>query len=62
MIAVASYLCEACGCEIYQTVNSSIFTPLVECISNICKTNKTRGKLIANNAGSKFISYQEIRV
>jgi len=48
MVSVACYVCEVCGFEIYQTVNSKIFMPLVDCPSNICKQNKTRGKLISN--------------
>jgi len=33
MMQVATYICDACGYEIYQTVNSRTFTPLVDCIS-----------------------------
>jgi len=48
IVSVACYVCEVCGFEIYQTINSKIFMPLVDCPSNLCKQNRTRGKLISN--------------
>lgn len=50
MITVATYVCDACGFEIYQTVNSKTYNPLTECTSDICKTNQTKGKLIPQTA------------
>lgn len=69
LLQIACYVCDACGHEIYQTVTSEFYTPLADCASNSCIANKTRysilknrGKLIANTANSKFLSFQEIRV
>lgn len=50
MITVATYVCDACGFEIYQTVTNKIYTPLIECTSQICQTNQTKGKLIPQTA------------
>ena len=54
IVSVACYICEVCGFEVYQTVQSKIFMPLVDCPSNICKQNRSRGKLIPNNRYSLF--------
>lgn len=62
LIHVACYVCEACGCEIYQQVNRRVYTPTVECPSNICVTNNSKGKIIPNFAVSKFIPYQELKI
>lgn len=61
-IKVAAYSCEECGHEIYQLVNSKVFTPLSDCISENCKSNKTSGKLFLNTRASKFFNFQEIKV
>ena len=62
LIKVACYICESCGCEIYQMVNRRIYTPNLECPSNICSTNNSKGKVVPNFAVSKFIPYQELKV
>jgi len=62
IVSCACYVCEVCGFEIYQTVNSKVFMPLADCPSNICKQNRTRGKLISNHRASKFVPYQEIKI
>ena len=61
-IVCACYACDLCGCENYQTVPERIFMPLVECQSESCRTNRTRGKLGLQLRGSKFTSYQEIKI
>jgi DNA replication licensing factor MCM7 len=61
-IKCASYLCEVCGHEVYQIVNSKSFMPLSDCISETCKSGKSVGKLILNTRASKFIKFQEIKV
>jgi DNA replication licensing factor MCM7 len=62
LIQVACYVCESCGCEIYQSVQRRIYTPTIECPSNICKTNNSKGKVTPNFAVSKFTPYQELKI
>ena len=61
-IEVACYSCEACGCEVYQIVTEKDFTPLSECASNTCRKNEVKGNLFLQVRGSKFVSYQDIKV
>jgi DNA replication licensing factor MCM7 len=61
-IEVASYSCEACGSEAYQTINSREFSPLDECPAPTCVKNEVKGKLYLQVRGSKFVSYQDIKV
>jgi DNA replication licensing factor MCM7 len=61
-LVCACYACDLCGCENYQTVPEKVFMPLVECKSESCSTNRTRGKLGLQLRGSKFTSYQEIKI
>ncbi len=42
LIQVATYVCDACGYEIYQPVSSQFYNPLVDCHSKPCLKNKTR--------------------
>ena len=62
LISVACYVCEACGCEIYQLVQRRVYTPSLECPSNVCQTNNSKGRVIPNFAVSKFVPYQEIKI
>lgn len=34
LVTVATYTCDSCGYELYQTVNSRSYTPLTECKSD----------------------------
>jgi DNA replication licensing factor MCM7 len=36
--------------------------PLMDCPSNVCKDNQSRGKLYPQTRASKFVSFQELRV
>jgi DNA replication licensing factor MCM7 len=62
LLSIACYVCEDCGCEIYQQVNRKVYNPTMECPSNICQTNNSKGRVIPNFAVSKFIPFQEIKV
>lgn len=53
---------DVCGYESYQEVNGRGFTPLCECVSDTCRTNKTAGAIRLQTRGSKFVRYQELRV
>lgn len=61
-IEVACYSCEACGSEAYQTINSREFSPLEECPAPTCTKNEVKGKLFLQVRGSKFVSYQDIKL
>ncbi|KAL7536153.1 LOW QUALITY PROTEIN: hypothetical protein ACHAWF_011224 [Thalassiosira exigua] len=62
--AVATYTCDACGCEIYQVVDSRReFLPQRECPSEECR-RRTRGTdtLHLQTRGSKFVKFQELKL
>ncbi|KAJ1911239.1 DNA replication licensing factor MCM7 [Mycoemilia scoparia] len=61
-MAVAAYLCDTCGCEIFQEIKARQFTPLSQCESNQCKVNRSRGKLHRQTRGSKFLRFQEVKI
>jgi DNA replication licensing factor MCM7 len=61
-VRVMAYLCSVCGYESYQSVNNKDFTPLTQCPSPACTKNDTKGKLMAQVRGSKFVRYQSIRL
>lgn len=61
-ITIVTYTCDQCGCETFQPVKSSDFTPLFECSSAACKANKTLGRITMQTRGSKFIKFQEIKL
>merc|ERR1712038_1183685 len=62
MMQVATYTCDQCGAETYQTVNSTAFMPLLMCPGEDCRVNKSGGRLQLQTRGSKFIKFQELRV
>lgn len=61
-VAVNAYVCDRCGHEIFQPVTTKSFTPLVECISDECKNNNTKGTLYAIARASKFLPFQEVKI
>jgi DNA replication licensing factor MCM7 len=61
-LQVAVYACDVCGCEVYQVVNSREFNPKVECPSQKCVTNMTKGQLVMQIKSSKFMSFQELKI
>jgi DNA replication licensing factor MCM7 len=62
LMRVATYTCDACGCENYLEVNSRSFMPLLRCQSKACQTNGNPGRLHQQTRGSKFEKYQEAKV
>lgn len=62
LMIVATYTCDQCGAETYQTVQSMTFMPLQSCPSDDCRINKSGGRLYQQTKGSKFIKFQEIKV
>ena len=61
LISVATYTCDQCGAETYQTIASTNFMPLLMCPSDDCRINKSGGRLHLQTRGSKFIKFQEVR-
>ena len=59
---VVTYLCDTCGCEVYQVVNGPTYSPTMECPSRDCQESKAHGRLELQLRGSNFMKYQEIRV
>ena len=62
MMTVATYTCDQCGAETYQTVNSTAFMPLLMCPAEDCRVNKSGGRLHLQTRGSKFVKFQELKV
>lgn len=61
-VRVAAYLCSVCGYESYQSINNKDYTPLTQCPSPACAKNETKGKLLPQVRGSKFVRYQSVRL
>jgi len=62
MVRVATYCCEMCGAEVYQTVQGKQFTPMTECNSMQCVANKNKRPLLPMTKQSKFVKFQECKV
>ncbi|KAG4424800.1 Mcm2-7 hexameric complex component [Cadophora malorum] len=61
-VEVNAYTCDRCGCEIFQPVGTKTFGPLVECPSQDCQTNQTKGQLHHSTRASKFQPFQEVKI
>lgn len=46
LMDTVSYVCEKCHAEIHRKINSESFDPPRECMSKICRDNKSSGKLV----------------
>ncbi|RFU26169.1 hypothetical protein B7463_g10178, partial [Scytalidium lignicola] len=61
-VEVNAYLCDRCGCEIFQPIGTKTFGPLVECPSQECKNNQNKGQLHLVTRASKFQPFQEVKI
>ena len=61
-VQVNAYTCDRCGYEIFQPVTAKQFTPMVECPSDECKQNNSKGQLFLSTRASKFLPFQEIKI
>lgn len=61
-ITIVTYTCDLCGYESFQPVKGNDFTPLFECSSAACKSNKALGRVSMQTRGSKFVKSQEIKL
>ena len=63
LVEVAAYICWQCGVEIFSEVGGKqSFTPITTCPSEYCQRNRLHGKLQMQTRGSKFVSYQEVKL
>ncbi|TYJ57734.1 hypothetical protein B9479_001588 [Cryptococcus floricola] len=62
LLVVNAYTCDMCGNEIFQEVTQKHFTPLVECPSETCKVNQTKGQLHMQTRASRFRPFQEVKI
>jgi DNA replication licensing factor MCM7 len=61
-VQVNAYTCDRCGNEVFQPVTTKSFTPLVECPSEECKQNNSKGQLFLSTRASKFLPFQEVKI
>ncbi|KAI9827585.1 MAG: Mcm2-7 hexameric complex component [Phylliscum demangeonii] len=61
-VRINAYSCDRCGCEVFQPVAGRQFTPLVECPSDACRKNQSRGQLFPSTRASRFEPFQEIKM
>ncbi|KAG5440779.1 hypothetical protein PCK2_000215 [Pneumocystis canis] len=61
-LQVNAYTCDNCGCEIFQEIKAKQFIPMLECISDECRKNNSKGQLFMSSRASKFIPFQEARI
>ena len=61
-VQVNAYTCDRCGNEIFQPITTKSFTPLVECESDDCKQNNSKGQLFLSTRASKFLPFQEVKI
>jgi DNA replication licensing factor MCM7 len=61
-VQVNAYSCDRCGCEIFQPISTKSYGPMVECPSEDCKTNQSKGQLFPSTRASKFLPFQEVKI
>ena len=62
MMQVATYTCDQCGAETFQPVGSTSFMPVITCPAEVCRVNRSGGRLTLQTRGSKFVKFQELKV
>jgi len=62
MMQVATYTCDQCGVETYQTLRGTSFLPLTSCVGEDCRVNRSGGRLSLITRGSKFTKFQEMKI
>ncbi|KAH6691569.1 DNA replication licensing factor mcm7 [Plectosphaerella plurivora] len=62
VVQVSAYVCDRCGCEIFQPVTDKQYGPLTLCPSEDCKMNQAKGQLSPSSRASKFLPFQEVKV
>lgn len=62
LACVITYICDTCGSETFQPVNSLTYMPVYNCPSKECVESKANGRLQMQIRGSKFVKFQELRI
>ena len=62
MMQVATYTCDQCGAETFQPIAGTSFMPVINCNAEVCRVNKSGGRLTLQSRGSKFVKFQELKV
>ncbi|EJD53171.1 MCM-domain-containing protein [Auricularia subglabra TFB-10046 SS5] len=62
LLQVNAYSCDSCGSEVFQDISNKQFTPIVDCPSDVCKTNGRKGTLHMQTRACKFQKFQEIKI
>ena len=63
IVTVATYTCDSCGYEIYDSVKARTFTPRDECPNPVCQKSRNRnGRIFMQTRGCKFVKFQEIKL
>ena len=58
MMQVATYTCDQCGAETFQPIAGTSFMPVINCNAEVCRVNKSGGRLTLQSRGSKFVKFQ----
>lgn len=61
LLTVATYTCELCAHEVYQEINARQYMPIEQCVTEQCRMNKVKGRLMLQTKASKFEKFQELR-
>ena len=62
LIQIVTYTCESCGNEIFQDIVHRQFAPMVDCVSDMCLQNNTKGTLHMQTRACRFSPFQEIKI
>ena len=62
LACAVAYVCDQCKHEVYQVVRGTQFMPLERCTHPDCASRAAPGMLLMETRGSKFRSFQEIRI
>ncbi|KAG9035051.1 Mcm2-7 hexameric complex component [Tulasnella sp. JGI-2019a] len=62
LIQIVTYTCDSCGNEIFQDIVRRQFTPLVDCVSDMCRQNNTKGTLHMQTRACRFNPFQEVKI
>ncbi|KAG8970863.1 Mcm2-7 hexameric complex component [Tulasnella sp. 419] len=62
LIQITTYTCDSCGNEIFQEIVHRQFTPMVDCVSDMCVQNSTKGTLHMQTRACRFNPFQEVKI
>lgn len=62
LLLVNAYTCDTCGSEIFQDITNKQFTPLADCPSQACETDRVKGTLNMQTRVCRFSPFQELKM